>query len=121
MRSHARFAIALLAAALGGCNGHEDKTRDSAAEAAPVRPVLTQVAEPSDTITFGPFAGTIEPRYQAQLGFQIPGRMVARDVTVGDVVKKGQRLAALDVIVTRFDLTRAVADLADARASGRSV
>jgi len=42
--------------------------------------------------------------------------MVARDVTVGDIVKKGQRLAALDTVVTRFDLTRAEADLADARA-----
>ena len=37
-------------------------------------------------------------------------------MTVGDIVRKGQRLAALDVIVTRFGLTRAEADLADARA-----
>jgi membrane fusion protein, multidrug efflux system len=120
MRPRALLTVTLLAAALGGCNGHEDKTRESAAEAAPVRPVLTQVAEPSDTVTFGPFAGTIEPRYQAQLGFQIPGRMVARDVTVGDIVKKGQRLAALDIIVSRFDLTRAEADVADARAQAEN-
>ncbi len=84
-------------------------------EVTPVRPVLTQVAEPRDAVMFGPFVGTVEPRYQSQLGFQIPGRMVARDVTVGDVVKAGQRLAALDPVVTRFDLTRAEADLADAR------
>lgn len=120
MRLRALLATSLLAALLGGCNGHDDKTSDAAAATAPVRPVLTQRAEPSDTITFGPFAGTIEPRYQAQLGFQIPGRMVARDVTVGDIVKKGQRLAALDVIVTRFDLTRAEADLADARAQAEN-
>lgn len=80
-----------------------------------LRPVLTRVAQPSDTVTFGPFAGTVEARYQSQLGFQIPGRMVARDVTIGDLVKRGQRLAALDPVVTQFDLTRAEADLADAR------
>lgn len=109
MGTRTRLALVLLAA-LGGCTDHGDEA------AAPVRPVLTEVAEPSDTVTLGPFAGTIEPRYQAQLGFQIPGRMVARDVTVGDLVRKGQRLAALDTIVSRFDLTRAEADLADAQA-----
>ena len=102
--------LALGALGLGAC-----KPKEEAHEAEPVRPVLTQVAQPSDSVTFGPFAGTVEPRYQAQLGFQIPGRMVARDVTMGDLVKQGQRLAALDPVVTRFDLTRAEADLADAR------
>ncbi|MCJ2089268.1 efflux transporter periplasmic adaptor subunit, partial [Methylobacterium sp. E-005] len=52
-------------ALLGGCTDRGDRAEVET----PVRPVLTQVAEPSDTITLGPFAGTIEPRYQAQLGF----------------------------------------------------
>ncbi|QGY02834.1 efflux RND transporter periplasmic adaptor subunit [Methylobacterium mesophilicum SR1.6/6] len=108
----------VLVSILGGCHERSDETEQS--DAGVVRPVLTRVAEATDTITFGPFAGTVEPRYQAQLGFQIPGRMIARDVTVGDIVKKGQRLAALDVIVTRFDLTRAEADLADARAQAEN-
>lgn len=103
-------ALALVALALGAC-----KPTEEAHDSTPVRPVLTQVAQPSDSVTFGPFAGTVEPRYQSQLGFQIPGRMVARDVTMGDLVKQGQRLAALDPVVSRFDLTRAEADLADAR------
>ena len=103
-------ALAFAALALGAC-----KPTEQAHESVPVRPVLTQVAQPSDSVTFGPFAGTVEPRYQSQLGFQIPGRMVARDVTMGDLVKQGQRLAALDPVVSRFDLTRAEADLADAR------
>jgi RND family efflux transporter MFP subunit len=120
MSARALLSLALLAVALGGCDGHGEEAQDQAAAAAPVRPVLIQVAVPSDTLKFGPFAGTIEPRYQAQLGFQIPGRMVARDVTIGDSVKKGQRLAALDTIVTRFELTRAEADLADARAQAEN-
>ncbi len=107
-------ALAALALTLGACKPEEKH------EAAPVRPVLTVVAEPRDGEMFGPFAGTVEPRYQSQLGFQIPGRMVARDVTVGDLVKAGQRLAALDPVVSRFDLTRAEADLADAKAQSEN-
>lgn len=105
-----RLGVLALPLGLGACG-----PKDEAHEEAPIRPVLTRVAEPSDAVTFGPFAGTVAPRYTSQLGFQIPGRMVARDVTVGDVVKQGQRLAALDPVVSRFDLTRAEADLADAR------
>jgi RND family efflux transporter MFP subunit len=41
---------------------------------------------------------------------------VARDVYVGDVVVKGQRLAALDPILARLSLTRAKADVVDAKA-----
>lgn len=105
----------MLASLLAACDRGED-----AQATVPVRPVLTQIAEPNDAVAFGPFAGTIEPRYQAQLGFQIPGRVVARDVTVGDVVRKGQRLAALDPAVTRFALTQAEASLADARAQAEN-
>lgn len=119
MKAHTYLALSLVAAALAACNGHGEEGGEAAA-AAPIRPVLTQVVVPSDTVMFGPFAGTIEPRYQAQLGFQIPGRMVARNVTIGDLVTRGQRLAALDTIVTRFDLTRAEADLADAKAQAEN-
>jgi RND family efflux transporter MFP subunit len=119
VKAHTYLALSLVTAALAACNGHGEEGGEAAA-AAPIRPVLTQVVVPSDTVMFGPFAGTIEPRYQAQLGFQIPGRMVARDVTIGDLVTRGQRLAALDTIVTRFDLTRAEADLADAKAQAEN-
>lgn len=100
---------ACLAAILGGCQA-EPETGPP-----PVRPVLFTVVKPVDSVEFGPFAGIVEPRYQSEIGFQIAGRMIARDVTVGDVVKKGQRIAALDPVVPRFALTRAEADLADAQ------
>ncbi|TXN43520.1 efflux RND transporter periplasmic adaptor subunit [Methylobacterium sp. WL7] len=118
MNTRAVLTLTACAMILGGCGGHDDEHAEAAP--APVRPVLTQVAVPKDAVMFGPFAGTVEPRYQSQLGFQIPGRMIARDVTVGDIVTKGQRLAALDTVVTRFDLTRAEADLADARAQAEN-
>ena len=81
-----------------------------------IRPVLTTTVEPIATETFGPFASTVEARYQTQLGFQLAGRMVSREVYVGDVVKAGQTLATLDPTVTQFALTRAKADVLDAKA-----
>ncbi len=102
------LAALLLVPLLGACQQEET------APPAPIRPVLTLTARPVTSETFGPFAGIVAPRYQSEIGFQIAGRMVARDVTVGDVVKKGQRIAALDPVVTRFALARAEADLADA-------
>ena len=82
----------------------------------PVRPVLTIEVIPISKEIFGPFAGTVAARYQTQLGFQTSGRIVARDVYVGDIVVKGQRLAALDPILARLSLTRAKADVVDANA-----
>lgn len=94
---------------VAGCN-------EEAAPPAPVRPVLIMTIVPVAMEMFGPFASVVEARYQTQLGFQLSGRMVARDVYVGDIVRKGQRLAALDPTVTQFALSRAKADLADSRA-----
>ncbi len=42
------------------------------------------------------FAGEVKPRHEADLGFRIGGKIVARNVDVGARVKKGQALARLD-------------------------
>jgi len=81
-----------------------------------VRPVLTAPVEVRTSKLFGPFTGTIAPRYSSELGFQIGGRIVARNVSVGDLVTKGQRLAALDGALIQFQLASAEADLASAQA-----
>ena len=114
MMRHRLLALVAAALALGACKPEQE------AGPPPIRPVLTVTAKPVATEMFGPFAGFVAPRYQSEIGFQIAGRMVARDVTVGDVVKKGQRLAALDPVVPRFALTRAEADLADAEAQAEN-
>src|SRR6185436_2705347 len=63
-----------------------------------------------------PFAGTIEPRYQTDLGFRVFGRMVARFVDVGAVVTKGQELAALDPAVQALAVRSAQAAVVNAEA-----
>jgi membrane fusion protein, multidrug efflux system len=82
----------------------------------PVRPVLSVVADVRTTETIGPFAGTIEPRYTVALGFQVFGRLIARDVNVGDVVTKGQQLAAIDPAVQTISMRSAQASLNSAEA-----
>ena len=100
--------VVVAAVALAGC--------EEAAPPAPLRPVLAMTVEPVAVDVFGPFASTVEARYNTQLGFQTAGRMVARDVFVGDSVRKGQRLGAIDPAVAQFALMRAKADVANAQA-----
>jgi RND family efflux transporter MFP subunit len=82
-------ALVLATLAIAGCS----------APPAPkevVRPVqLAQVAI-GPTGTAAVFAGEIKPRHEADLGFRIGGKLIARTVDVGARVKKGQGLARLD-------------------------
>jgi membrane fusion protein, multidrug efflux system len=106
----ARMAVALLlAGALAGCQ--EQRPPSSSA----VRPVLSTVATPK-VINNGAFAGTIEPRYRSTLGFRVLGRMVSRDVNVGETVQKGRRLAALDSTPFELALQTARAEVSNATA-----
>lgn len=42
------------------------------------------------------YSGEVRARYETNLGFRVPGKIVARNVEVGGVVKKGDVLARLD-------------------------
>lgn len=105
----ALFGAIGLAVALAGCS-------DDKAAPPPIRPVLSVVATVRTTQTIGPFAGSIEPRYTVGLGFQVFGRLIARDVNVGDVVTKGARLAAIDPAVQTIGVRSAQASLNSAEA-----
>ena len=82
----------------------------------PARPVLTLTARSVDTASFGPFVGSVDARFQTNLGFQVGGRIIAREVNVGDRVKQGARLAAVDATLLRLAVQSAQADLANAKA-----
>lgn len=99
----------LLAAPLLGCKKEE-------AEAPPVRPVLWIEAKVRTQDTLGPFAGSIQPRYSTDFSFRLFGRMVSRPVNIGDIVKQGQELAALDPSVQVSVVRNAEAALASSEA-----
>jgi RND family efflux transporter MFP subunit len=102
--------IALLAL-LGAC------LPDGQAEAPPpVRPVLSVKAEVYKTETLGPFVGSIQPRYSTDVGFRVFGRMVARFVDVGSIVKKGDDIATIDPSVQLILVRNAEAVLSNAEA-----
>lgn len=108
MRSTGTLLIGMLALALAGCS--EEKKAE-----VPARPVLSMVAKARAVKTFG-FTGTVEAKFSADLGFQVLGRIVSRDVQVGDVVRKGQELARLDAAELDLAVGKAEADLESARA-----
>jgi membrane fusion protein, multidrug efflux system len=81
--------LVLLTVVLAAC-GAKDKPAEI------VRPVqLTQV-KLGGANTTAVFAGEVKPRYEADLGFRIGGKLVARYADMGARVKKGQALARID-------------------------
>lgn len=89
--------------------------RREVAPAPIIRPVLSAVVAP-EAAGGAAFAGTVGARYEAILAFRVLGRMIARDVNVGDNVKQGARLAALDPTPFQLALRNAEAELARADA-----
>ena len=69
-----------------------------------MRPALTLLVTPVTQGVARNFTGSVQPRYQTQLGFQTTGRMTSRDLNVGDPVSKGQQLATLDPTLPRLAL-----------------
>jgi RND family efflux transporter MFP subunit len=99
------FASAL---AMAGCK-QEAKAPD------PVRPVLSAVLQPAMTGSTTS-VGTIQPRYETNLGFRVLGRLIARPVNVGDLVAEGQTIAAVDSTALELAVRTAKADLSKAEA-----
>ena len=60
--------------------------------------------------------GTIQPRYETNLGFRVLGRLIARPVNVGDLVAEGQTIAAVDPTALELAVRSAKADLSKAEA-----
>jgi membrane fusion protein, multidrug efflux system len=103
------FIIASLAAS--GC---KSDTNDIKAQAVP-RPVLTVLVTSTQSSQTG-FAGTIQARYQTDRGFQVLGRLITRDVNVGDVVSDGQQLATVDPLIFDLAVRSSEAELLKAQA-----
>jgi RND family efflux transporter MFP subunit len=96
------------ALAMAGCK-QDVKATD------PIRPVLSAVLQPAASSSMAA-VGTVQPRYETNLGFQVLGRLIARPVNVGDLVAEGQTIAAIDPTALEFAVRSAKAELSKAQA-----
>ena len=61
-----------------------------------IRPVRAIVVAPASTQAVVELAGEIQPRYESRLGFRVGGKVIARRVDVGSIVRRGQVIMQLD-------------------------
>src|SRR6201981_3756430 len=90
--------------------------KEEKAAPAPIRPVRTVTVELQEGGEKVSLTGEIQPRYQADLGFRVNGKILERPVDVGTQVKKDDLLARLDPQQYRQDLEVAKAEVAKADA-----
>ncbi len=89
---------------LAACSKEQPKQEE-------VRPVRAIVVGSSDIDVNAEFAGEVRPRVESRLGFRVGGKIIARKVDVGTVVKHGQVLMQLDPQDLRLSQTQARAAL----------
>jgi membrane fusion protein, multidrug efflux system len=107
---HAALPALVLATLLAACNEKQE-----AGEPAP-RPVRTVTLEKSEAGVPVVLAGRIEALDKAPLGFRLSGRMIERNVSVGDRIEAGQMLGRLEALNEMNALRAARAELAAAQA-----
>lgn len=108
------FLLSMLAPVLlTACNKKEAESIEV------IRPLLSVVVKP-EPVNRQQFAGLVEPRIQAELGFRLLGRVIKRDANIGDIVSKGQLLAMLDPLVLELALRSAEAELSNTEAELRN-
>ncbi len=119
MRLKMNFSILTLRLALGGMFVLVAACEKIPVPAEPARPVLTILVGERGGSEEPSYSGEVRSRYETPLGFRIPGKIVARLVDVGDLVKPGQVLAQLDPADTALSVAaaRAQQTLAEAEAS----
>ena len=105
-------AIGALVLMLGVTACHKEEK----AAAPNIRPVRTVTVEPSEAGETVSLTGEIKPRYEADIGFRVNGKILERPVDVGTQVKKGELLARLDPQQYRQDFEVAKAEVAKADA-----
>jgi len=107
LRRSLLLAVMLL---LGACGDKAALTPE------PLRPVLTAVLGTAADSGVATYSGEVRSRYETPLGFRIPGKIAARLVDAGALVKAGDVLARLDPADTALSAVAADAqlELADA-------
>lgn len=98
--------LCLLSAGIGlaGCSKPAPKVED-------VRPVRALVLASSHVDVNAEFPGEVRARVESRLGFRVGGKIVARKVDVGALVKRGQVLMQLDPQDLQLSQAQALAAL----------
>jgi len=81
----------------------------------PPRPVLSVVVKPTAASALT-LPGTVQARIETQLAFRVLGRVIARKVSVGDVVRKGDVIAAIDPLALELAVKSSQSELSNAQA-----
>ncbi|MFM9433136.1 membrane fusion protein, multidrug efflux system [Janthinobacterium sp. CG_23.3] len=95
---------------LSACSKPAEKTQD-------IRPVRALVLESNSVDVNAEFSGEVRARVESRLGFRVGGKIVARKVDAGAVVKQGQVLMQLDAQDLQLAQAQALAGLRGAETS----
>ena len=109
LSSAVAFVCVLLLATV--CIGCSDKP-DAPPEARLVNVVRVEVGSTNSDVGY---SGEVRPRYETNLSFRLAGKVVARNVEIGGLVKKGDVLARLDPEDQQLNARSAQSQLAAAR------
>lgn len=83
----------------------------------PIRPAWVMQVGAQQAGAANRFSGEIKSRYESNIGFRVAGKITARHVNVGDLVKKGQLIASLDPSDAQLQAQAAGADVQAAQAN----
>ena len=100
--------VGILAVALA-CTACHKEEKPAATAIRPVRTLTVELHNSGETLSL---TGEIQPRYQADIGFRVNGKIIERPVDVGTEVKKGGLIARLDPQQYRQDLEVAKSEVA---------
>ena len=84
-----QFSVIAMALLLVACSEKPPVVED-------IRPVRAVQIAPAGAENVVELAGDIQPRYESRLGFRVGGKVIARQVEIGSVVKRGQLLMQID-------------------------
>ncbi len=84
-----QFSVIAMALLLVACSEKPPVVED-------IRPVRAIQIAPAGAENVVELAGDIQPRYESRLGFRVGGKVIARQVEIGSVVKRGQLLMQID-------------------------
>ena len=84
-----RLSVFTMALILASCSEKPPVVED-------IRPVRAMQISSAGAENMVELAGDIQPRYESRLGFRVGGKVIARQVEIGSVVKRGQLLMQID-------------------------